>query len=89
MRLDDTDYNVVAILLTGVRLLQHFVGLADAGRGADKDAEFAETLLLAARRFEQGFGRRSIFEIAPLVRHLQSVLNSSAVRPTRRIAGRE
>jgi hypothetical protein len=36
-------------------LLQHFVGFADAGRGAYEDSKLTDTPLLAARRFEQSF----------------------------------
>jgi hypothetical protein len=37
--------------------------------GADKNSQLANTLLFAARRFEQGFRRGSMFGIAPLIRH--------------------
>ena len=67
--LDDTDDDVIAVLLAGAGLLQHLVGLADAGRGADEDSELADAPVLAARRFEQGFRRGPMFGIAPLVRH--------------------
>ena len=53
--LDDAGDDVVAVFLAGVRLLQHFVGLADAGRGADENSQLADAPLFAARRFEQGF----------------------------------
>ena len=67
--LDDADDDVVAVLLAGVGLLQHLVGLADAGRRADEDPELADAALFAARRFEQGFRRGPMFGIAPLIRH--------------------
>ena len=67
--LDDADDDVVAVLLAGMGLLQHLVGLADAGRRADEDAKLADAALFAARRFEQGFRRGPIFGIAPLIRH--------------------
>ena len=44
MRLDHADDNVVAVLASRLRLLQHFVGLADAGRGADENLELAARL---------------------------------------------
>ena len=69
VRLDDADDDIVAVLLAGARLLQHLVGLADAGRGADEDSELADAPFLAARRFEQGFRRGPMFGIAPLIRH--------------------
>ncbi len=37
-------------------LLQHLVGLADAGGGADKDLQLAGTALLAPGRFQQASG---------------------------------
>ena len=55
MGLDDAGDDVVAVLQPRVGLLQHFVGLADAGRGADENPQLADAPLLAARRFEQGF----------------------------------
>ncbi len=55
MGLDDADDDVVAVLLAGVGLLQHFVGLADAGRGADENSQLADAPLFAARRFEERF----------------------------------
>ena len=40
--LDDADDDVVAVLLARAGLLQHLVGLADAGRGTDEDPELAD-----------------------------------------------
>ena len=37
VRLDNPDGNIVAVLLPRSGLLKHFIGLADARRGADKD----------------------------------------------------
>ena len=37
VRLDDADDDVHAVLQPGARRLQHLVGLADAGRGADEN----------------------------------------------------
>jgi hypothetical protein len=53
MRLDDTDDDVIAVLPAGARLLQHLVGLADAGRRADEDLQLAGAALLAPRRREE------------------------------------
>jgi hypothetical protein len=53
--LDHAGDDVIAVLQTCVRLLQHFVGLADAGRGADENAQLADAPFLAARRFEERF----------------------------------
>src|SRR5262249_39510927 len=68
----DADEDIVAVLLPGARLLQHFVGLADAGRGADKDLEPAGLPLFAPRGLEQGLRRRSLVRVAPLIRHQDS-----------------
>ena len=46
------DAGCVAVLLPGARLLQHLVGLADAGRGADEDLEPAGAALFPPGRFE-------------------------------------
>ena len=67
--LHDADDDIVAVLLARLGLMQHLIGLADAGRGADEDSELADTPLFAARRFEQGFRRRPMFGVAPLIRH--------------------
>ncbi len=53
--LDDADDDVVAVFLAGMGLLQHFVGLADAGRGADENPQLADAPFFAARRFEERF----------------------------------
>ncbi len=53
--LDHAGDDVVAVLEPRVGLLQHFVGLADAGRGADKNPQLADTPFFAARRFEERF----------------------------------
>ena len=66
---DDADDDVVAVFFAGVRLLQHFVGLADAGRGADEDSKLADASLFAARRFKKRFRGGPMFGIAPLLRH--------------------
>ena len=42
--LDDADHDIDAVLPLGVRALQHLVGLADAGGGADEDLEPAGRL---------------------------------------------
>jgi hypothetical protein len=39
MGLDDTDDDVIAILLSGAGLLQHLIGLADAGSSTHEDLE--------------------------------------------------
>jgi hypothetical protein len=46
MRLDDADDDVNALYLFCPRRGQHFIGLADAGRGAEKDLQAAPLRLL-------------------------------------------
>ena len=67
--LDHADDDVGARLQPGVRALQHLVGLADAGRGADEDLQPAGAAVLAPGRFQQGFRRGSLFGIAALICH--------------------
>ena len=52
MGLDDADDDIGARLPPGVRALQHLVGLADAGRGADKDLQPAGLVVLPPGRFQ-------------------------------------
>ena len=70
--LDDADDNVVAVFLPGAGLLQHLVGLADAGRRTHEDLELADAAFLAPRRLEQGLRRGSLFEVATLICHRPS-----------------
>jgi len=49
--------------------LQHFVGLADAGGGADEDLEPARAAVLAPGRFQEGFRRRTLFRVAAGLDH--------------------
>ena len=67
VRLDDADHNVVAVLAPGARRLQHGVGLADAGRGADEDPQLAGAAFLAPGGFEQGLRRGPL--VALLICH--------------------
>src|SRR5581483_6352451 len=62
--LDHADNDVVAVLPAGAGGLQHRIGLADAGRGADENAQPSGTRVLAPGGFEQGFRRRPLVEIA-------------------------
>ena len=84
---DDADDDVVAVLLAGARRLQHFVGLADAGSGADEDAQLADAALLSPGRFQQGVGRRSPVGIVSFFRHRASIITGifaeNAPRPAR------
>src|SRR3954468_7405769 len=72
MRLDDADHDVVAVLFPGARLLQHLVGLADAGSGADENLEPAGSALLSPGGLEQGLRRRSLVRLAPVLHHQES-----------------
>ncbi len=66
---DDADDDVGAGLLPGVGALQHLVGLADAGRGANEDLEPARMALLAPGRFQEGFRRRTLFGVTAILDH--------------------
>ena len=57
MGLDHADHDILAGLEPGMRALQHLVGLADAGRGADENPELARAPFLLPRRFQQRFRR--------------------------------
>ena len=74
MRFDDADDDIVAVLFPGARLLQHLVGLADAGSGADENLEPAGSALFPPGGLEQGFRRGSLVRIAPLIHHQESIL---------------
>ena len=54
VRFDEADDDVAALLLQRLRALQHRIGLADAGRGADEHQQPAALALLGER--EQGVG---------------------------------
>jgi hypothetical protein len=69
---DDADDDIVAVALAGAGLLQHFIGLAVAGRGTDEDLEPAGHMHCALRGLEQGLRRRSLVRVAPLIRHQDS-----------------
>ena len=69
MGLDHADDDIGARLQPGMRALQHLVGLADAGRGADEDLEPAGAAVLAPGRFQQGFRRGSLFRVAAGLDH--------------------
>ena len=67
MGLDHADHHVDARLAPGAGALQHLVGLADAGGGADEDLQPAARALLPARGFKQRLRRRTLFGIAALL----------------------
>ena len=73
--LDDADHDVGAVLALGAGLQEHLVGLADAGRGADEDAQLADAGLLAPGCLQERLGRGTLLGIVPLVRHRGSALS--------------
>ena len=84
--LDHPDHDVVAVLEPGAGLLQHLVGLADAGRRADEDLQLTGAAFLAPGRFEQRFRRRPVIVVAASVRHRSPEVargQSLAQRPLR------
>ncbi len=54
MRLDDADHNIHTVSPLGLSRQQHFVGLADPRRGAEKNLQPPAALLF--RRSEQRLG---------------------------------
>src|SRR5262245_2352027 len=70
VRLGHADDNVYSLLHLGARRLQHLVGLADTGRGANEDFEPANTaFFLASSLGKEGLGRGTIFRAASLLSH--------------------
>ena len=78
VRLHDADDDVVAVLAPGAGRLQHGVGLADAGRGADEDPQLAGAAFLAPGGFEQSLRRGPL--IALLICHRPLLLRPPGVR---------
>ncbi len=66
---DHADHDIGAGLDLGMRALQHFVGLADAGGGADEDLEPAGLGVLAPCGFQQRIRQGSLFRVAALICH--------------------
>ncbi len=69
MGLDHANDDIGASLLPGMGALQHFVGLADAGSGADEDLEPSRATILAPGRLQEGFRRRTLFRVAAGLDH--------------------
>src|SRR5262249_10640478 len=69
MRLSDADGDVIAVLLSGAGLLQHFVGFADTGRSAHENLEPAGLSFFPPRGLEQGLRRGSLVSVTARVRH--------------------
>src|SRR5579883_1934494 len=57
VRFNDADHNVHAFKLPGARREEHFVGLADARRGAEKNLQAPAASILAPRFLEKRFRR--------------------------------
>ena len=64
MGLDHADHDIDAGLPLGMRALQHLVGLADAGGGADKDLQPAGLIALPPGGLQQRIRRRPLFRVA-------------------------
>ena len=82
MGFDHPDDDVVAVLDAGAGGLQHFVGLADAGGRADKDAKLADAAILSPGCFQQGVGRWSPVSIVSIFRHCASALSGYSPKST-------
>ncbi len=67
--LDHPDHDVIAVLEPGAGLLQHFVGLADAGSRADEDLQLTGAALLAPGSFKQRFRGGPVIVVVASVRH--------------------
>ena len=77
--LHDADDDVVAVLVSGPGLLQHFIGFADTRRGTHEDLQLAEASLFTAGRLKQGIRRGALVRLTPLVGHGASVLARDVV----------
>ena len=69
MGLDHADRDIGAGLQPGVGALQHLIGLADAGGGADKDLEPAGLIVLAPGGCQECVRRGSLVGVAALLGH--------------------
>jgi hypothetical protein len=68
--LDHADHDVDSRFPPGVGALQHLVGLADPGSGADEDLQPAGALVLPPGCFKKRFRRGALFGIAALICHM-------------------
>ena len=80
--LDHADDDIDAGLQLGMRALQHLIGLADAGGGADEDLQPAGLIVLAPGRLQQRFRRGSLFGIAALICHEAIIVLRAAAEPS-------
>ena len=79
MGLDHAHDDIVAVLQSRARLLQHLIGLADARRRTEKDLQPPGAALLLACLGKQGVRRRALVRLTPLVCHGASVLTRDLV----------
>src|SRR5271165_6011693 len=71
---NDAGCDIVAVRFSGTGLLQHLIGLADAGSGTDENLETASRALFAPGSLEQRLGRWPLVRLAPLIGHPESIL---------------
>ncbi len=74
--LDEAHDDVGASFQLGVRALQHFVGLADAGGGADENLQPAGAVVLPPGRFQERLRRGSLFGIATRLDHATNIMRA-------------
>ena len=66
---DHADDDIDARFQLGMRALQHLVGLADPGSGADEDLQLAGLIVVTPRRLQQRIRRGSLFRVEALICH--------------------
>jgi hypothetical protein len=76
MRLDKADYDIDACLEPCMGALQHLIGLADTGRGADEDLQPAMRAVLPPGGLQQGFRRGTLFGITALICHAANIVGA-------------
>ena len=81
MRLDHADDDVVAVLLSGARLLQHLIGLADAGGRAEEDLQPAQSASFFLRVGKEGVRRGALVRLTPLICHASLGPYAGLARP--------
>ncbi len=74
MGFDDANDHVGAGLQFCMRALQHLIGLADAGSGADEDLEPPGLIVLSPRGLQQRIRRGSFFKVAALICHTGNIV---------------
>ena len=74
--LDDAHDDIGAGLELGMGALQHLIGLADAGGGADKDLQPAGLIALPPRRLQQRFRRGPHVGVLALICHRGNIVTA-------------